>query len=144
MYAASISAVVLATGKQPAVAAGKDPAPVVECGHHLATVVFDAKLRMLSWQQDIVIELRDDFAQLRAHEQKIDDEVILVERPVNFGRHVVIVAVQSFARAAERDEMGRAENVLSFGDSDVEGFSHCRVGTAHQVNATQWWAVRLD
>ena len=110
--------------QQPAVAAGKHPAAVGERGRHFAAVVLDANLRMLGRQQHVVIELGGDLAELRADQQKIDDELILVERPVDFGRHVIVVAVQPLARAAERDEMGRAEDVLGLGDANVIGLSH--------------------
>ena len=55
-------------------------------------------------------------------QQEIDHEMILVERPADLGRDVVVVAVQPLARAAERDEMRRTENVLGLGDADVIRF----------------------
>ena len=71
-----------------------------------------------------MIELEDDLAEFFADEQEIDDEVIIIQRPADLGGYVIVVAVEPFALAIERDEMSRAENVFSFGDSDVITFRH--------------------
>jgi hypothetical protein len=105
---------------------GKDPALIAKRGDDFAAVVFDFQLRVLSWQQDVMIELRDNLAQIRSNEQKIDDQVIFVQGAAKLGGHAVVVAVQSLARISKCDEVGRAEYVLGFLDANVIGFGHLR------------------
>jgi hypothetical protein len=82
-----------------------------------------------------MIQLRDNLAQLRANEQEIDHQVIPVQRALKLGGDTIVVSVQPFASGPERNEMSRAENVLSFVDADVVGLRHRRVGTACQIDA---------
>ena len=66
--------------QEPAVAAGKDPAAVVERDVDLFALFDDDQLFVLGRQEDVVIELGDDFAERVADGEKIDDEVVGVER----------------------------------------------------------------
>ena len=56
---------------------------------------------------------------LGADEQEIDHEVVFVERAGDFGHDMVVVSMQPFARATERNEMTGAKDVLGFRNSNV-------------------------
>ena len=71
-----------------------------------------------------MVERLQQFAQFFANQQKIDYQRIFVERRGHLGRDTIIVSVQAFALAAERDEVRRAEHMLRFGDSDAIIFRH--------------------
>lgn len=107
-----------------AVAAGENPAAIAKDGGNFVAIAIELNLRVISRQQHKVVQLQYDLAKLGPHQQKIDHQMICVQRAIDLGSHVIIVPVQTFATAIERDEMGRAENVLSFGDTDLECFSH--------------------
>jgi hypothetical protein len=79
---------------------------------------------VLSWQKHIVIQLGYNRSQLRADQQKIDDEPVLVKRPSEFRGDVIIVAVQPLALAVEGDKVRCAKDMLGLGHSDAIGFGH--------------------
>ena len=110
--------------KQAAVAGGKYPATIGECGGDFVARFGDANLRMLGGKQNEVIEVVRDLAKDVAESEEVDDQRIGVEWPGDFCRDVVVVAVEPLAVAGERDEVGGAEDVLHFGDANGEGFRH--------------------
>src|SRR4051812_22192676 len=72
----------------------------------------------------MMIEPGRDFAQVRAEHEKIDYQVVLVQRAGDFDRHVIIMTVEPLAVAGERDEMRRAEHVFGLGDANLVIVTH--------------------
>ncbi len=60
---------------------------------------------------------------------EIDDVMFFAQRAEDFGRHVIVVAVQRFAvLRIQRDEVGRTEDQVVAADADVEGLHGRRGG----------------
>src|SRR5262245_29049341 len=79
----------------------------------------DQNVRVLGRKQHAVIEFVRDRPRAVFQRDEIEDVVVVVERPIDFHGHAVVVPVQPFAFAAVvGDEMPGAEDEIVFGNAD--------------------------
>ncbi len=98
-------------------------APCLSCG--LADQFGDVDRRMLRGQQHAMIQRVDDLLQGVAHGDEVDDVLILAERSVHLGGHMVVVPMKPLAHVvAVGDEVRGAEDKALLRDADVVGFGH--------------------
>ena len=105
----AVSAVVLATGRSRQSPLGKtqrDSPNVTVTSRPSSTT---RSLRMLRRQQHVVVERRDDLAQLVAHQQEVDHQLVLIERSCELRPPRGSCARAAARTAAERDEVRRTE-----------------------------------